>query len=135
MMKSFTRGGMPIWKMAVRSILMCLLVLAALTAAGALAAYCSPDAARVLRPLTLIVLCAGGALSAWINVKRCARRILPGMVAALTVCLLMMVGGVILSAGSLSPGALMNGACYLLCSLFFSLLAVKGTPTRRKRPR
>jgi ribose/xylose/arabinose/galactoside ABC-type transport system permease subunit len=94
----------------------------------------TPDPTGKIGIFTLIMLIVSSAVSgiftSWQNPTE---KIGFSMTAALGITLVMLLSGIIISAGKLSGGAFMNYGCYFSIYTLFSYLGSKGKGRRRKR--
>ena len=97
------------------------LLLCALTAS--IISFASKDPTAILPMLSLTALLLSGALSSALNARM--RGTVSALTAAATATVLILIVGLILSGGALSPAALMNCGCYIGVSALTAALAKK----------
>ena len=106
------------------------LLLCALTAS--IISFASKDPTAILPMLSLSALLLSGALSSALNARM--RGTVCALTAAATATVLILIVGLILSGGALSPAALMNCGCYVGVSALITVLS-KGRTKRARHTR
>ena len=107
-------------------------VLVLMAALGAAIAFSLKNPLGAVKPLSIAMLLAAAAISAFIARRRSDNMLTP-IISSLMLVFTLLITGIIIGDGGIGAGVLINYACYIAVSVLFSYLG--GHTKARKRRR
>lgn len=113
------------------SLLVSLLMLAALSVTVSAISYSTKDPMSLVKPLSVIAIILSAALSSFISARKFG--VGAASISALVFTLIMLTVGIISSGAEVKLGALINYLCYIATAMLFTYLASRKPKRRRHR--